>query len=317
MKYIKTFESKNIGNLYHFTSIYDAIDIVELNRLFSTQSIWGTTYRDRLLKKHQGQISLTRDKFLNHKKPKGVKLGVRFTFDGNKLSDDYKIKPVKFSSLWEESEEAVFTIDGNKKRDQIRDLKKYILSIDLMPYDIYRSGSDLSDYFFAKIEQIGYTEHDYKLNRPLVNFVKSWIEEQGFNARLVHKTYNKKSYLSDKTFESQKTDFNKLSTEEIKNQILNLLDKLKIKYEIEKTDKNVIVISLKNSKLFSTKIFISVKTLGEIRINSVGGHFSYNNNGILTSHFTSLISLYDLKKELISVLNVNSDYFLKKINGFI
>jgi hypothetical protein len=199
MKYIKTFESKNIGHLYHFTSIDDAINIVKSNRLFSTQPTWGTTYRDRVLRKHSGQISLTRDKFLNHKKPKGVRFGVRFTFDGNRLSEDYKIKPVKFSTLWEESEEAVFTIDGNKKRDQIRDLKKYILSVDLMPYDIYRSGSDISDYFFLEIEQMGYTEHDYKINRSLVNFVKSWIEKQGFNVRLVHKTYNKRSYLSDKS----------------------------------------------------------------------------------------------------------------------
>lgn len=55
-------EGKNLGLLYHFTNLSDAIRIVELDRLYSTQGNWSKDYNRNL--KHNGQISLTRDKFL-------------------------------------------------------------------------------------------------------------------------------------------------------------------------------------------------------------------------------------------------------------
>jgi hypothetical protein len=196
-------EGKNIGLLYHFTTLSDAINIIELGRLYSTQDAWSMGGRHP---KYRGQISFTRDKLLYQDKPKGVSFGVRFVFDGDKLSNDFKIKPVKFSNLWEESEEAVFTIGSwgdreNLKRHQIFNLKKYILSIDLMPFDIYQNR--VEPYEIGNYEKIG-MDGDVDINsngnpkRSLVNKAKIWFEERGFSVRLVHETINKRSYLSDR-----------------------------------------------------------------------------------------------------------------------
>lgn len=194
-------EGKNIGLLYHFTTLSDAINIIELGRLYSTQNVWSMGGRHP---KYSSQISFTRDKLLYQDKPKGVSFGVRFVFDGDKLSNDFKIKPVKFSNLWEESEEAVFTIGRwgdreNLKRHQIFNLKKYILSIDLMPFDIYKNR--VESYEIGNYEMVGMGDDDVGSNgkpkRSLVNKAKIWFEEKGFSVRLVHETINKRSYISD------------------------------------------------------------------------------------------------------------------------
>jgi hypothetical protein len=200
-------EGKNIGLLYHFTSLSDAINIIELDRLYSTQNVWSMNPKDRSYarhKKYSSQISFTRDKLLYQDKPNGVSFGVRFVFDGNKLSNDFKIKAVKFSRLWSESEEAVFTIGSwndreSLKRHQIFNIKKYIVSIDLMPFDIYKNR--IESYEVDNYEKIGMSDDDIGNNgrpkRSLVNKAKTWFEKMGLNVRLVHDTINKKSYISD------------------------------------------------------------------------------------------------------------------------
>ncbi len=193
-------EGRNIGIIYHFTTLSDTINIVELDRLFSTQNNWSEGGS-----KYHGQISFTRDKNLYQEKPKGVSFGVRLVIDGNRLSNDFKIKPVKFSTLWEESEEAVFTIGSwgrreKLKKHQIFDLKKYIISIDLMPFEIYKNR--VKNYELDNLEKIGLDEDidlsNGKIKRSLVNKAKAWLESKGFNVRIVGETINKRSYISDK-----------------------------------------------------------------------------------------------------------------------
>lgn len=218
MKYLKLFgrlnEAKSVGKLYHFTSLSDAIHMVELNRMYSTQNAWAIGRYNKLHGKHTGQISFTRDKFLYRDKPKGVKFGVRFVFDGDKLSNDYKINPVKFSTLWDESEEAVFTIGGwndrgNLKRHQIFNLPKYIISIDIMPADIY--VNKVESYELDNYELIGikydpwdsnyddsYISSIGKPKRPLINIAKKWFESKGYKSQIVFDKITKKSYLNDK-----------------------------------------------------------------------------------------------------------------------
>jgi hypothetical protein len=207
-------EGKNIGLLYHFTSLSDAISIIEMDRLYSTQNVWSMNRKEGSYsrnKKYSGQISFTRDKLLYQDKPKGVSFGVRFVFDGNKLSNDFKIKPVKFSNLWNESEEGIFTIgswsDRDKlKRHQIFNINKYIVSIDLMPFDIYQNR--IESYEIENYEKIGMCEdtdvgYNGKPKRGLVNKAKIWFEDKGLNVRLVHEKLNKKSYISDKNIKSR------------------------------------------------------------------------------------------------------------------
>ena len=202
-------EGKNIGPLYHFTSLEDAMSIIEIERLYSTQGTWSLPNKGYYSpkKKYTGQISFTRNKLLYQDKPKGVSFGVRFVFDGNKLSNDFRIRPVKFSTIWEESEDAVFTIGSwgkrkDLKRHQIFDIKKYIISIDLMPFDIYKES--LSGYDIDRIEKLGISIDDSDLTeyskpkRSLVNKIKLFLEEKGYPTRLVHEKFNKRVYQSDR-----------------------------------------------------------------------------------------------------------------------
>jgi hypothetical protein len=86
MKYIisyKLFEGKNIGILYHFTSIENLMEIINNNELI------GGLDRD-------SDISLTRDKnFIDTSGAAGLGCNseCRIVIDGNKLSNNYKIKP--------------------------------------------------------------------------------------------------------------------------------------------------------------------------------------------------------------------------------
>ena len=197
-------EGKNLGLLYHFTTLSEAISIVELDRLYSTQGNWSKGYKRNL--KHNGQISLTRDKLLYKDKPKGVSFGVRFNFDANKLSNDFKISPVKFSTLWDESEEAVFTIGGwnnrpELKKHQIFNFKKYVVSIDIMPFDVYNSR--VESYQISDYEKVGFDEAEdtterFKPKKSLINKAKKWFEEKGYKVRIVSDNITKKTYLSDR-----------------------------------------------------------------------------------------------------------------------
>ena len=99
MKYLKplVLESKNIGNLYHFTSFSGAIEILKSMYLKSSYiSDYNTDYY--LVDKYESYISFTRNPNLhnhlnlNQKKEGNIKFNVRLTFDGNKLSHKYKLK---------------------------------------------------------------------------------------------------------------------------------------------------------------------------------------------------------------------------------
>lgn len=212
MKYLRGFdeinEGKNIGILYHFTTLSDTISIINMDRFYSTQKAWKSSGD-----KYSGQISFTRDKFLFKNKPRGVSFGVRIAFDGNKLSNDFKISPVKFSTLWSESEEAVFTIgnwnDREKlKKHQIYNLSRYILSIDFITKDIYSQkieeyeedefelvGIDLNDLFNSE-----YLTVNGKPKRKLIEKVRDWVESKGYKTRIIGDTFNKKRYIEDKNF---------------------------------------------------------------------------------------------------------------------
>ncbi len=218
MKYIKKYsqinEGKNIGLLYHFTTLSDAISLIEMGRMYSTQDLWGTKS-----KKHTSQISFTRDKFLFKNKPKGVSFGVRFVFDGNRLSDDFKISPVKFSTLWDESEEAIFTIgswgDREKlKKHQIYNLSRYIVSIDLITKDIY--ANKIEGYEEDSYKLIGldweddltydnkYISNNSKPKKALVEKAKQWFESKGYKTRIIAgDSFNKKKYIDDKKLTMQ------------------------------------------------------------------------------------------------------------------
>jgi len=206
MKHLKVYEEYNRDLIYHFTSLYGAIGIINLDRLYSTQNHWGSKS-----KKYNSQISFTRDKNLYKDPPNGVSVEVRFVFDLDRLRKDFRLSPVKFSKLWDESEEALFTIGSwsdraNLKKHQIFDIKKYVISIDILLDTVYHQIETYEYDTFEKIikditgEDVDLID-DYlngqKINRKLINVCKQWFESKGFNCRLVGK-FNKKQYISDR-----------------------------------------------------------------------------------------------------------------------
>jgi hypothetical protein len=87
MKYIssyKLFEAKNVGILYHFTSIDNLIEIIETNKMIGGDSISFT--RDKNFINTTGAASI------------GEPAECRIVIDGDKLSNRYKIRPYNFFS---------------------------------------------------------------------------------------------------------------------------------------------------------------------------------------------------------------------------
>lgn len=143
----KLLESKNVGIIYHFTSVNQFEKIIKNNfNMISNNYVFSCTRNARLSENPNGDIS----------KKKGYV--VRINIDGNKLSDKYKIKPflgytlpinplIKQSEFkekvprdWGENEEIVYSVKKNRDNTEYIfksiKLKPYIKSITVSPVDI-------------------------------------------------------------------------------------------------------------------------------------------------------------------------------------
>lgn len=120
MKLRSIIEAKQVGVLYHFTSIPRALSIMKDNKLkISTSS--------------RPAISFTRNKNYGKSVRYGLTggLDVRFTIDGDLLSTRYKVQPYQYHFYdytdvenKDEAEEIV--------TKPIENIKRYVLKIDLL-----------------------------------------------------------------------------------------------------------------------------------------------------------------------------------------
>ena len=117
MMYLKYFEGKQVGLLYHYTNPGAALSILVSDYLQTGQ---------------YGCISFTRNKNYHLKKDLVREGGVRFTFDGDGLSQNNKIFPYSYwgknksrrpKSAYNEYEERCIK--------EIRPVKKYITGIEI------------------------------------------------------------------------------------------------------------------------------------------------------------------------------------------
>jgi len=145
-------ESKNLNNLYHFTTIEYAANILKTNNLRASYVPKKEHERDfqsfgrergERLKQQEGEgayyISLTRDKQLYKKSPKIAGSSIRFTVDGTKLSSNYKIVPFfyykdelmgeKDRHRYNENEERIIS---NVDKNGLKDFKKYLIKTELI-----------------------------------------------------------------------------------------------------------------------------------------------------------------------------------------
>lgn len=145
-------ESKQIGNLYHFTSLDNFKDIANANSLENVRSnalekirLAGRSSRGNYNKsqidvsaKDRFSISTTRNKlFYTHSPLISGTPQVRIVLDGNKISEHFKIVPFNYfvSNLnriknpqYNESEELIITPTTRG----ISDLDKYVVSYDIL-----------------------------------------------------------------------------------------------------------------------------------------------------------------------------------------
>jgi hypothetical protein len=84
MKYyniLKLLEAKQVGILYHYTSIANALDICDQNELRPGEF---------------DGVSFTRNKNFHTTEREEIQTGVKFVIDGDKLSENYKIQPFNY-----------------------------------------------------------------------------------------------------------------------------------------------------------------------------------------------------------------------------
>ena len=167
--YIK--EEKNIGLLYHFTSLINTFLIIQSNTLSSYREIHND---DKFVlgkggKEYYYTYSFTRNKNLSksiHDHQIDTTLSCRITFDGNKLSHKFKLIP--YNWMWEYDKNLKNGVDVNKNgkivnmplphskhigkdeseevivyhKNHIDDIKSYILNIDLCSFDQFKIEMD-------------------------------------------------------------------------------------------------------------------------------------------------------------------------------
>jgi hypothetical protein len=137
MKHIKLFEhfiseAKQIGTLYHYTDYRGALGILKDGELRSdVGGALGT------LKDPYYSISFTRDKNF-HKVARtltqvGSNIPCRFTFDGNKISNNYSFSPYAQQGFEKgkksfEAEERIV-----EKNPFSISISKYLISFDIVP----------------------------------------------------------------------------------------------------------------------------------------------------------------------------------------
>jgi hypothetical protein len=130
-------EAKQVGIIYHYTSYSRAIDIIKSGKLKSDEGGPLGKLDDPFY-----AISFTRDKNF-HKESRfltqvGSNIPCRFTFDGNKMSSEFSIKPYaqkgfekgSLTKAGKQNFEAEERIVSKKKFDVL--LSKYVTSFDII-----------------------------------------------------------------------------------------------------------------------------------------------------------------------------------------
>jgi hypothetical protein len=171
-------EGKQVGKIYHFTSIKSIVDIclIEnslIGRPFKHNNFsYGNSkdsylYNQDDIKKHHNYykdiikkyelnyftVSFTRDKFLNNIFRSVSSMECRMIFDGDKLSNKYQFMPYQFLSnigrdregIGDEQEELCLIKGSNN----IKNINSYIQSIELLETHLsyYFNAFKLAEYF--------------------------------------------------------------------------------------------------------------------------------------------------------------------------
>ena len=124
-------EGKQVGILYHYTSLKAALKILEQNELKPYKDVFGSGLE------HMNYVSMTRDNHF-HRLGRTIQgIQCRFIIDGDKLSHNYKITPFndfEQGSAYGNSYGHRPYNDEQEERvnGSIKDIKKYIIKIQII-----------------------------------------------------------------------------------------------------------------------------------------------------------------------------------------
>ena len=196
MNYIENYtlftERRNVGKIYHFTSLINTYNIImrdEMESYREADPIITKTYNKT--DDNMTTFSFTRDKNF-HKYGSGnidTILTCRLDFDGSKISDKYMIRPYHWKGDSEvldktygfEAEQVVITHDN-----YIKNISKYLdfftvpdLQTFKFEFKSYANGEP-SDFYKLEdiVHQVGYDEDEFSEN------------ENEFDDEMIKKTYD-------------------------------------------------------------------------------------------------------------------------------
>lgn len=175
--YAQFFEAKNIGVIYHFTSLISLYQIIKSNELETLRSLEGLPNLAKVNNMSDDYIykyyfSFTRNKHFDHPEYSNnidSILSCRIDIDGTKMSHKYKVIPASFYSNTgknnynkldgsDESEEIVISNDN-----YLRNITAYITNINICDANI----------FYNEMLECINSEYEEKIEG-----VFSWIQEE-------------------------------------------------------------------------------------------------------------------------------------------
>jgi hypothetical protein len=138
------FEGKQVGILYHWTD-----DLDTLEKILSEDKMWSS----------YGYISFSRNKNLNY-----LHRAVKITFDGDNMSNHFKLEPHLFNKQTKykkEAEERIMCTHKYSDGRFITGIKKYITDITVIfnPYNTY-------DEMVSKVNELQPLIPNVKINIP-------------------------------------------------------------------------------------------------------------------------------------------------------
>lgn len=164
-EFLEMKEWKQVGIIYHFTKLANLEMMLKYNFLMvSRNNHFSTTRKYNLPTHNKGDVTLSRG------------YNVRIQIDGNRLSEKYKIKPLRGAThptndifqnnvsrvpyWYEENEEVILNIEDGLE------LKNFILGVDILK-------SEVSKDEILKINKL------FQKTRPITsnkfNFVEKWM----------------------------------------------------------------------------------------------------------------------------------------------
>jgi hypothetical protein len=151
MKSFKEFyiEGKQVGILYHYTSIHRLLQILESNVLKSDLDK-GPIVREF--------VSFTRDKHFHINYRDNISKDCRLVIDGDKLSHHYKLQPYNYFNPRDHIVKPhQGTYDESEERIRIRklpDIRKYIIKVQILDDEL--EDCYLNDLVSIRINSIVY-----------------------------------------------------------------------------------------------------------------------------------------------------------------